>query len=860
MGSGTDRIRNLAWNNRIGQGETGFPVFRPVVLLAGVWSAGKILISWPLGRWLAIPMVLLVFFTAGWFLGHEHPWLMLAVPLALAASMIQGAMILIPAERQAADLDGRYFRVQGTVSDVKVYPGGGCQARLHQNNGIVIQVSSPTSFDAGSRIEIGLLGSRPSGQRNPGGFDEARWLATQGIFLKGKVIDKTSIQVLQAPPALSLVRWGRAVRDDCYRLACRLLDPEQAALLNGLLLGDTSQLSPSRKLDFQQAGLSHLMSVSGANVAYILLPLSALLKRSRFSRPLRLAAVLPVLIAFGFMTGWQVSVSRAILMTAVTIMGRLIDRRVDTANALGLAVLVLQLIWPLSALSIGFWLSATASAALIYGADTVGRKLSDSSLISLPFRVPHGIASALAATICAQTAVTPLIVHTGGTLSLAGVLANLPAGPLAGATTLLASAIIPAALILDRLSGNWTDWVLPWLGRSLSFALDLLASLAALAARLPIGRVFTSQINLAFQGLLIVVVLLVFRPASILGIIGRSRLRLFLRPNHVVVLMLVLVLAGLGWNRLISLRRPPVEVWFFDVGQGDAILIREKSGKTILIDGGKPGSGYQVLLPALDELAIDRINLAVVTHGHDDHAGGLIELAERGRISQLLIPEGEAGAAVLPAGESPLTAGVSVMPAGVSVMPPDEGPPPFRGESNILTDLLSVCQDEGIAVQTGSAHDTIWLGQAVSLRILHPQPTARKEPGEALQPASTDANAQSLQILAELCDRRFLFTSDCTAEVERQLLEQGIWPRVDLLKVAHHGSRKTTGTAFLDQVRPQHAVISVGTNFYGHPAPDTLIRLQAANCSIWRTDQYGAVVCRITPETVTLSTWLDPAA
>ena len=839
MGIGTDRIRNLAWNNRSGQVRIGFPVFRPVVLLAGFWSVGKILISWTLGRWLALPLLLLVFFTAGWIFGNEHRWLKLALPLAFAASMVQGAMILIPAERQATDLAGRYFLIQGTASDVKVYPGGGCQARLHQDSGIVIQVTSPTTIDEGSRVEIGLLGSRPSKQRNPGGFDEARWLATQGIFLKGKVIDAASIQVLQAPPAWSLVRWGHAVRDHCYRLACRLLDSEQAALLNGLLLGDTSQLSQASKLDFQQAGLSHLMSVSGANVAYILLPLSALLKRSRFSRPLRLAVVLPVLIAFGFMTGWQVSVSRAILMTAVTVMGRLVDRRVDTANALGLAVLILQLIWPLSALSIGFWLSVTASAALIYGAETVGRKLSDYCLAALPFRVSRGITSALAATICAQTAVMPLIVHTGGTLSLAGVLANLPAGPLAGATTLLASAIIPAALLLDRLSGKWTDWVLPWLGRSLSFALDLLASLAALAARLPIGRVFTSQINLAFQGLLIILALLVFRPANLLVVLRKAWPRFFLSPDLLLVLVMVLLLAGLAWNRLIILQRPPVEVWFFDVGQGDAILIREKSGKTVLLDGGKPGSGYLVLLPALDELAIDRIDLAIATHGHDDHAGGLVELAERSRISQLIISQGDMGSAVLPS---------------------DESPPPFRGESNILNDLLSVCQDVGIAVQTGSAHDTIRLGQAVSLRILHPQPTARNNTGETLPLASTDANAQSLQILAELSGRRFLFTSDCTAEVERQLLEQGIWPRVDLLKVAHHGSRKTTETAFLDQVRPQHAVISVGTNFYGHPAPDTLNRLQTAGCSIWRTDQCGALVCRITPETVSISTWLDPAA
>lgn len=844
-----DRIRQQAWSNHTGQGMTGVAVYRPVVLLAVVWSLGKVLISWPIGRWIAFPLVLTVLVLACRFCGDESSWLRFALPMALTASLVQSAMILIPAERQAIELTGRYFLVQGRIGEVKIYPGGSCQARLRQDNGILMQISSPLALVEGSRVEMGVIGSRPGGQRNPGGFDEARWLASQGVFLKGKVIDKNSIRMINAPPAFSPVAWGKKMRNACYRLTCRLLSDDQAALLNGLLLGDTSQLGPETRMDFQQAGLSHLMSVSGANVAYILLPLVSILKRSRLSRPLRLVAVLPFLLAFGFMTGWQVSVSRAILMTSVTILGRLIDRRVDTASALGLAVLILQLIWPLSPLSLGFWLSATASAALIYGAEQVGQKLSRMFEQTLPFRIPHGVASAMAATICAQTAVMPLIVHTSGTFSLAGILANLPAGPLAGGITLLASALIPLALILDRLSGEWTAWVFPWLGRSLSFSLDLLANLASIAARLPLGRIFTSQVNLLFQLLLFVLILLVFHPVRIIALLRRSKLGALTNPVMLASLVVVLLISGWGLNHLIRQKRPTAEVWFFDVGQGDAILIREQGGQTILIDGGKPGSGYQVLMPALDELAINRIDLAIATHGHDDHAGGLIELARRGRIRQLMISAGEADAANRQA------------PAVVSQQPPAAAKPTsFRGEMNVLSELVLICRERGIAVQTGAAHDTIRLGQAVRLQILHPLPAVRNEPETEPLQASPDANTQALQILAEFCNQRFLLTSDCTAEVEQDLLERGEWPRVDLLKVAHHGSRKTTGSAFMDQIRPQNAVISVGTNFYGHPAADTLERLQAAGCDILRTDQSGAVVCRIRPDGYTIATWLEPVA
>ena len=163
----------------------------------------------------------------------------------------------------------------------------------------------------------------------------------------------------------------------------------------------------------------------------------------------------------------------------------------------------------------------------------------------------------------------------------------------------------------------------------------------------------------------------------------------------------------------------------------------------------------------------------------------------------------------------------------------------------------------GIAVQSGSAHDTIVLGRVVRLQILHPEPT---DPAKQSGLPLPDENAQSLQILADLAGQRILFTADCTKEVERQLLDKDLWPEANILKVAHHGSRMTTEDGFLARVRPDSAVISVGTNLYGHPAADTLLRLSNAGCTIYRTDQAGAVLCRIEPEGYDFTTWLDPTS
>ena len=117
-----------------------------------------------------------------------------------------------------------------------------------------------------------------------------------------------------------------------------------------------------------------------------------------------------------------------------------------------------------------------------------------------------------------------------------------------------------------------------------------------------------------------------------------------------------------------------------------------------------------------------------------------------------------------------------------------------------------------------------------------------------------DGNTLSLQILAQIFDYRLLLTGDCTSEVEQALVREGTWPETDLLKVAHHGSGKTTQMPFLEQTKPQAAVITVGAyNRYGHPAQIVLDNLKAVDCMIWRTDLHGAVRWQVWPASWELS-------
>ena len=226
-------------------------------------------------------------------------------------------------------------------------------------------------------------------------------------------------------------------------------------------------------------------------------------------------------------------------------------------------------------------------------------------------------------------------------------------------------------------------------------------------------------------------------------------------------------------------------VVFVDVGQGDAIVIRSGSW-TGLIDGGPAGS-EPAINAALNKLGVRRLSAVVVSHMHADHTGGLTHIVRDRR---------------------PRTAYV----AGRPTKP-----------------LAGALRDARTTVVQARRGATFRCGSARA-RILSPA---------AL---SGDANSDSLVVAVEAGGKSFLFTGDCTGPNEAavgSICARG--PPVTVLKVAHHGSRFSTTSAFLAGVRPSIAVISVGPNSYGHPTPATVRRLLAGGSRVYTTWKNGGI-------------------
>jgi competence protein ComEC len=240
---------------------------------------------------------------------------------------------------------------------------------------------------------------------------------------------------------------------------------------------------------------------------------------------------------------------------------------------------------------------------------------------------------------------------------------------------------------------------------------------------------------------------------------------------------------------------PLFQVAFIDVGQGDAILIRDGAGFDVLVDGGRPSSGSRVL-DYLRQAGVDDLEALVATHADQDHIGGLIE--------------------VLDAPDIPVEAAFY------------NG---YPGDTQRWLEFTAAVTGEGLELVPAQSPQSFSWGR-MGVQVLNPPPGQPK-------PEQNDA---SVVLLLDFGEVEVLLTGDIEDRVEADLLESGAPLAAEVLKVAHHGSSSSSNAGFLSAVDPAAAIISTGKNPYGHPASAVLQRLGETGAEIFRTDFLGTIL------------------
>jgi competence protein ComEC len=620
-------------------------------------------------------------------------------------------------------------------------------------------------------------------QRNPSGFNYRQYLANCGI--SGEIFaGNGNLRKGSGNYRNILINSGYVIRKGIISTINQLLGEKQAGLLNGMLVGERSGLNREVKQEFSDAGLTHIMAVSGMNVAFVIIPFMFIFKRLRFSLRLSNSLAILSIMMFVFITGFSASVLRASIMATVILLAQILYREGDVYSSLSFAAIILLVVNPGTLFDIGFQLSfaATLSLVLFY------KRINE---ITVKIPIPKLISETIAVTIAAQILVTPLGVLYFNRFSIISVITNLLVVPLCQNITIIGFAMAGLGQFSIQLAGI--------LGMINDFMLSFILLVTKYSSDIPF-----SAIQLTTPSL--VLILIYYVCIAYLG------WWCFVKGNMPDNRFVIAVAGAILIIFLLPIVKPPsMEVVFLDVGEGDSIFVKTVEGKKLLIDGGgfkkstpdAAGSGEITVIPFLLDYGIDYLDLVISSHPHEDHMQGLVSVSKSLGIGGVIEPEG---------------------------MP--------EKDYKIFNSYLNLHK---IPIKECSAGDVIKIDSKTYIEIFYPFKSGQME-GKSIEEISTDVNERSLIFKLVYDKVSILFTADMDGKMEKELLDEGFDVESDVIKVAHHGSRSASTTEFLEKVKSKAAIISVGRNNYGHPSPRTLDRLEASGASIFRTDECGGII------------------
>ena len=405
------------------------------------------------------------------------------------------------------------------------------------------------------------------------------------------------------------------IRDRAEGALGRGMPAREAALARGFVLGEDEGIDERTSDDFRRSGLSHLLAVSGQNVALLALLATPVLAALGMPLRLRLVWMLGLIAVYVPLAGAGPSIQRAGIMGALSVLAMLAGRRASRLYALVIAAVVLLAVEPSIAADVGWQLSFAAVIGILIFAAPLRTALGDRFGVH-GWRRP--LIEGAAMTIAATIATAPLIAFHFEAVSTLTLLANLLALPAVAPAMWLGMLVAAAGQVpgfpvealnaVNALLLAYIAQVAAWCGRP-SWAYPHL--------RLGVGGLIAAYVAIAMAAVL-------FAPLSRVRRPSRPRRRTWGRAVLVIGLgALALVWpAGGGAGQAMG---PPagLRVSVLDVGQGDSILLQPAGAPALLVDGGPPGDG---LAGKLREAGVDRLGAAIVTHAESDHAAGIREL------------------------------------------------------------------------------------------------------------------------------------------------------------------------------------------------------------------------------------------
>ena len=721
---------------------TGFAAVVIAVMAVVIWCLAKkkrCIVLWIAG------------FFAGAMLTTFHGG-QLTVEHIPQTAQISGRVAALPradAERTALELDHCKINGQPIHKKMRVYVRGNVETEYNDD----IEISE-------AKLSV------PKTKRNPGGHNAKMSAWGRNVAIQANA-ELKNVSVRTGGPHLFRILYAWRARME-YALE-RTMTTESYGAEKGMLFGDTSDMETEWVDAFQRTGILHVLAVSGQHVSILIGAMAILIKKLK-KKSVQVVVTSFILFAYSVMSGFSISVLRAVYMAVFVLIGDWLGQKNDTLTSLAVSAVLLLVYNPFQLFHAGFLLSYSAVIGICIFYPPVHKQIKKRLSKYWFF---SSILDLLAISYAAQLGVMPIQLALFGTLSTVSLLVNLLITP-------LVSIVVIAGFIAAILGSVWYGLAFPaaWVSEG---CMRLMAFVVLKSANIPFASVAVGAptwwgwvaFGLATFGL------------------WKWTKKIKVRGMFLAAAVLT-VCIGIPVQRI--QQSNSMEIVFLDVGQGDAIYLRQ--GNThVILDGGNRfqeyDNGKQVVLPFLNYRGVRALDAVIVSHPDMDHIGGLKSVIQNVLTKQLITG------------------------------------PDISDESG----LMSAVEELHIPHTALLAANQFSIGQAKA-SVLAPRD------------ANATGNDASLVVQIEYNDFSALLMGDAEFAIEQE-----IEPRlrsVDVLKAGHHGSKNATSERFLGNIQPSYVILSAGqNNRYGHPTPEVLNRLENIQTGILRTDQQGAIMLHI---------------